>query len=99
MSETLKAKWLDWLCWTILIVNLLRQIVNFIGVAMAGHYYIHDIREALQCVASDDSFSYHIVMHWTHQMLSDMSREAILNLCFAIIIIALFACLKRKYVK
>lgn len=91
-----KAKLFNWFCWAILILNLLRQIVNFIGVGMAGHYHIHDIKEVLLSVVSEENFSYNIVMHWVQQMMSDMSREAILNLLFAIVAIPLFAPFSKK---
>jgi hypothetical protein len=63
---------------------------------MAEHYYIHDIKEALLNVVSEENFSYNIVMHWVQQMMSDMSREAFLNLLFAIVAIALFAPFSKK---
>ncbi len=96
MSKKLNTRWLNWVSWAILILNLLHQIVNFIGVGMAGHYYIHDIKEALLSVVSEENFSYNIVMHWVQQMMSDMSREAILNLLFAIVAIVLFALVGKK---
>ena len=89
----LKTKWADWTICAILIINLLRQLFNFLGVAIEGHYTKH---EAYEILSTLDEFSRNCGHYLINNLTQHINREAILNLGFAIFVVAVYFYSKRK---
>lgn len=87
----LKTKWADWTICAILIINLLRQLFNFLGVAIEDHYRKH---EAYEILSTLDEFSRNCGHYLINNLTQNINREAILNLGFAIF--AVFVYFYRK---
>ena len=89
----IKTKWIDWTIATILIFNLLRQLFNFIGIAVEGHYTKHEARAIMSEL---DEHSRSCGNHLIDNLMQCISREAVLNLGFAIFVVAVYLYYIRK---
>ena len=89
----IKTKWIDWAIGTILIINLLRQLLNFLGVAIEGHYTRF---EAVDIICKLDQSSQERGFSLINNLMQCISREAVLNLGFAIFVVAVYLYYIRK---
>ena len=89
----IKTKWIDWAITTILIFNLLRQLFNFIGIAVEGHYTKHEARAIMSEL---DEHSRNCGNHLIDNLMLHIAREAILNLGLAIFVVVAYFYIKRK---
>ncbi len=89
----IKTKWVDWAIATILIFNLLRQLFNFIGIAVEDHYTKHEARAIMSEL---DEHSRNCGNHLIDNLTGHIEREAILNLGLAIFIVAAYFYIKRR---
>ena len=89
----IKTKWIDLTIATILIFNLLRQLFNFIGIAVEGHYTKHEARAIMSEL---DEHSRNCGNHLIDNLMLHIEREAILNLGLAIFIVAAYFYIKRR---
>ena len=89
----LKTKWADWTICAILIINLLRQLFNFLGVAIEGHYRKH---EAYEILSTLDEFSRNCGHYLINNLMQQINREAVLNLGFAIFAVFVYFYCKDK---
>lgn len=89
----IKTKWIDWAIATILIFNLLRQLFNFIGIAVKGHYTKHEARAIMSEL---DEHSRNCGNHLIDNLMQHIAREAILNLGLAIFVVVAYFYIKRK---
>ena len=89
----IKTKWIDWAIATILIVNLLRQLFNFIGIAVEAHYTKHEARAIMSEL---DEHSRNCGHNLINNLTQHINREAILNLGLAIFVVAVYFYSKRK---
>lgn len=89
----IKTKWIDWAIATILIFNLLRQLFNFIGIAVEGHYTKYEARAIMSEL---DEHSRNCGNHLIDNLMQHIVREAILNLGLAIFVVVAYFYIKRK---
>ena len=89
----IKTKWIDWTIGAILLFNLIRQLFVFIGVAVEGHYTKH---EADAIMSELDDFTRNCGHNLINNLTQHINREAILNLGFAIFVVAVYFYSKRK---
>ena len=89
----IKSKWAEWTIGTILIINLLRQLLNFLGVAIEGHYTRF---EAVDIICKLDQSSQERGFSLINNLMQCISREAVLNLGFAIFVVAVYLYYIRK---
>ena len=89
----IKTKWIDLTIATILIFNLLRQLFNFIGIAVEGHYTKHEARAIMSEL---DEHSRNCGNNLIDNLTVHIEREAILNLGLAIFVVAAYFYIKRR---
>ena len=84
---------IDWTIATILIFNLLRQLFNFISIAVEDHYTKHEARAIMSEL---DEHSRNCGNHLIDNLTVHIEREAILNLGLAIFVVAAYFYIKRR---
>ena len=93
MIAKIKNKWLDWIIGAILLFNLIRQLLVFIGVAVEYHY---TKQEADAILSELDDFTRNCGHNLINNLTQHIDREATLNLGFAIFVVAAYFYCKRK---
>ena len=84
---------IDWTIATILIFNLLRQLFNFIGIAVEGHYTKHEARAIMSELDEHRRNCGNLLID---NLMLHIEREAILNFGLAIFVVAAYFYIKRR---
>lgn len=94
MIAKIKNKWWDWTIGAILLLNLIRQLFVFIGVAVEDHYTKYEADAILNEL---DDFTRNCGHYLINNLMQHINREAILNLGLAIfVVVAHFYVRSRK---
>lgn len=89
----IKKNWKDWGIYAILVSNILWQVIKVMGYAIEEHYIFHEFTSILGDL---DRIDYEMGLNNIKQIWGWLTRDAMLDTCFAIFALIVYRHTKAK---
>lgn len=92
----IKKNWKAWVIYAILVSNILWQVIKVMGYAIEEHYIFH---EFISILGDLDRVDYEMGLNNIKQIWGWLTRDALLDACFAIFVFIVYRHTKAKTAK